>query len=79
MRSQLTGKLAVSDIEKARFVQSFCSWKTVLNIVRIRNRNQNFSKVGTATATNHCGSTTLTDTVYEKKFRLNTERRVVKM
>ncbi len=30
----------------------------VLDIVWIRNRNQNFSKVGTGTATNHYGSTT---------------------
>jgi hypothetical protein len=41
------------------FVQLFCFWKTVLDIVWIRNRNQNISKVGTGTATNHYGSTTL--------------------
>ncbi len=45
------------------FVQSSHCWKTVLNIVWIRNRsrnwNQNFSKVGTTTATNHYGSTAL--------------------
>jgi hypothetical protein len=44
------------------FVQFFRFWQTVPNIVyiwnRSRNRYQNFSKVGTGTATNLYGSTT---------------------
>ncbi len=33
--------------------QFFRFWKTVLNIVWIRNRNRKFSKVGTGTATGY--------------------------
>jgi hypothetical protein len=46
-------------LKRQDFIQTFCSWKTVLDSVWIRNRNQNYSKVGTGTATNHYGSTTL--------------------
>jgi hypothetical protein len=46
-------------LESQDFVQIFLCWKTVLNFVWIRNRNQKFSKFGTGTATNHYGSTTL--------------------
>jgi hypothetical protein len=55
--------------EQARFFEICCFWKTVLNIVRIRNLNQSFSKVGTGTATNHYyGFRTLT-----KEIRNETE------
>jgi hypothetical protein len=56
-----------SDNEKAGFCKKFLllDWKTVLNIVWIRSRNrslnwnQNIPKVGTGTAANYYGSTTL--------------------
>jgi hypothetical protein len=56
MKGELSDKKDDSDIEKARF----CA----INIVWIRNRKQNIVKVGTATATNHYGSTTLLLTVF---------------
>jgi hypothetical protein len=57
---------AASDIEKARFCAKFLLLVNWINIVWIRNRNQNFSKVGTetGTATNHYSSTTLKPTSY---------------
>jgi hypothetical protein len=57
---------AASDIEKARFYAKFVLLVNWINTVWIRNRNQNFSKVGTGTgtATNHYSSTTLKPTSY---------------
>ena len=47
-------------LKRQDFAQIYCCWKTVLNIVWIRNRNwnRNFSKGGavTGTAINHYGS-----------------------
>jgi hypothetical protein len=43
-------------LKRQDFAQIYCCWKTVLNIVWIRNRNQIF---GTGTTINHYGSTTL--------------------
>ncbi len=53
--------ILIMKLKRQDFVQTFCCWKTVLDIVwiRNRNRNQNYSKVGTRTTTNHYGSTTL--------------------
>ncbi len=64
MRGQLSGgkNKLFATLKKHDFVQLFCFWKTGINIVWIRtrnwsrNRNQNFSEVGTAT--NQYGSTT---------------------
>jgi hypothetical protein len=46
---------------KRQDFRNFVVFGKLLNIVgiRSRNQNQNFSKVGTGTATNHYGSTTL--------------------
>jgi hypothetical protein len=59
-------------MKRKDFVQIFCCCKTVLNIVWIRSRNQNFSKVGTGNGTgttiNNYGSTILHKTVYRFLF-----------
>ncbi len=55
---------------KGKILCNFSFWKTVLNSVWIRNRNQNFSKVGTGTATNHYGSTTQ-GTIHQLKIQLH--------
>jgi hypothetical protein len=57
MKSDFLGNNAASDIEKVPKILLFL--KTVPKIVWIQNGNRNFSKVGTGTAVNHKGSTTL--------------------
>jgi hypothetical protein len=61
MRTNFLGNNADSDIEKARFCTNFLLLDNYAKYFwnRIRNQNQNLSKVGTGTATNHYGSTTL--------------------
>ncbi len=49
-QANLLGSNAASDMKRQDFVHFFCYWKT---------ENQNFSIVGTGTAVNHYGSTTL--------------------
>jgi hypothetical protein len=51
--------MLVLTLKRQDFVIFLFGWKTMQNIIWIRNRNFNFSKVGTATAANHYGSTTL--------------------
>ncbi len=59
MRGNFLGNKMLLTLKRQNFVQFFCFWKNVLNIVWIRiwsrNRNQNFSKVGTGTATKSVG------------------------
>jgi hypothetical protein len=49
--------MLILTVKKQDFVKIFVFGK--LDSERERDRNQNFSQVGTGTATNHCGSTTL--------------------
>jgi hypothetical protein len=55
----LENAMLLLTLKRQDCVKRFRCWKTELNTVWIRNRNQNFSEVGTGTATNHYGSTTL--------------------
>jgi hypothetical protein len=57
-------------LKRQDFVQ-ICCWKTLLNIFWIRN--QNLSKVGTGTAANHYGSTTLRVTLSFEKDIVTTQ------
>jgi hypothetical protein len=56
MRANFLGNNAAYDIEEGQILYKFFIGK-LLNIVG--NRNQNLSKRGTETTTNHFGSTTL--------------------